>query len=111
VQDKPWLQDLVNAVEGSGTPTLESPVAFSAIVFTNYPFHYQADQDSHGGEYLVAVPANSKYLIPSLEFMNMLNRALNHYGNVPESKNKNGMEMKGRILHYDNASRLWVQLA
>ena len=92
VEDKPWLRDLVNAVEGSGTPTPGSPSLFNAIVFTNYSFHYQADHDSHGGEYFVAVPVNPKYILPSFEFMDMLNRALNHYGNVPDIKEQKWSE-------------------
>lgn len=92
IQDKPWFKDIWRMMEGYGAPTPESPDPFNAVFFTNYSFHYQTDKEADAGEYLSTIPLYSKHPLPEARFLEMLRRALDNYGNVPN------LDVQGRPI-------------
>lgn len=63
-------------------PTPKSPHLFNATYITNFSPHYDADDVSHGGTWLVAWPRYARAPLHH-DFQPALMQALNAYGRVP----------------------------
>lgn len=88
--EKQWFKDIKRMIGNYGTPTPEKPDDFTAVVFTNFSPHYQEDQQSLSNEYFGIYPLYSAFPIKDARFLNMLNTAIQHYGNIPNiSEHKN----------------------
>ncbi len=83
MQSKPWFKDIKKIIDKTPEPTAEKPDPFNAIIFTNYSYHYQTENEADPGEHLAVIPIFPTFRLPDANFMSMLVSALSHYGNVP----------------------------
>jgi hypothetical protein len=63
-------------------PTAEAPDVFNATYITNFSPHYDADDVSHGGAWLLVWPRYGRVALQH-DFQPELMQALNAYGRVP----------------------------
>lgn len=83
LNDKPWIVDIKKMLNKFPTPTREKPKEYTAIFFTNFSSHYNAEYRSEPNEYFDVIPEYAKYSVPSPIFNNMLLTAVKNYGFVP----------------------------
>ncbi len=81
--EKQWFKDIKKMMDTYGAPTPDKPDEFTAAVFTNFSPHFQEDQQSSANEYFGIYPLHQMFPISDGRFLNMLNTAVQHYGNVP----------------------------
>ncbi len=96
VQNTQWFADVKRSFDSRPSSSPENPDKYAAIFITNYSSHYQGDNVSHSGQFMVIGGANSKYPLADDfegEFMKRLLKATNSYGYVPPSldNSKTGM--------------------
>lgn len=81
--EKPWIKEVKKLHDKTPLNSQENPDPCSGELFTNYSFHYQEENQATSGEYLVSIPLYSKFPIKRIEFWDVIQLALNNYGNVP----------------------------
>lgn len=82
MSDKQWFREIQEKIGARGC-SADKPEPFSGVFFTNYSYHYQAEEEFQQGECLSVIPLFSKYALPE-DFLSILINALNNYGFVPE---------------------------
>lgn len=83
-EDRPWMRDARLVIDRLGPPSAESPDPFSALVLTNYSFHYgPADRAVPKPEWGVIV---SRYPCLPLDssLIDVLMETLDRYGSIPD---------------------------
>lgn len=83
IQEKPWYKDIRNLIDKNPAPTAEKPDSYTALFFTNFSSHYSEGNQVDPGEHLVVIPRYASYPMPSAVFGDMLLRAVQNYGFVP----------------------------
>jgi hypothetical protein len=81
---RPWVEDVENLLRGMDAGTPERPVAWNAIVVTNYSFHYATDREAEPGQYAAKAASRPRVPLPSPEFYEYLKRGLGNYGVIPD---------------------------
>ncbi len=83
MDDKPWVNDVKKMVDTKleGVNAQEYPL--NAVFFTNFSYHYQAENEAERGEAVGKVLSHPKFPPPNPEFFGYLQGALNNYGIVP----------------------------
>lgn len=81
--EKPWIKEVKKLHDKTPLNSPENPDPCSGELFTNYSFHYQEENQATSGEYLVTIPLYSKFPIKRSGFWDVIQLALNSYGNVP----------------------------
>ncbi len=82
-QDKPWVKDIKKMMDKSPLHNLQNPDPCSGLIFTNYSYHYQTEDEAKHGEHLLTIPLHPIYRIQRGDFFTRLEKALSSYGNVP----------------------------
>jgi hypothetical protein len=81
--EKPWVREVKALHDKIPLNTPQNPDEISGLVFTNYSFHYQKENQATSGEHLLTIPMHPVFPVKKLEFWNNLQVALSSYGNVP----------------------------
>jgi hypothetical protein len=80
--DADWQADVQRWMDRRPAPTQEAPENFNATYITNFSPHYDADDISTGGTWLLALPRYRRVPLEH-DFQPELMQALNAYGRVP----------------------------
>lgn len=81
--DKPWIKDIQKMIKKAPLHDPNNPDPCSVIVFTNYSYHYQTENEALPGEHMLTIPLYPVFPIKDPNFFNKLGLALKEYGNVP----------------------------
>jgi len=81
--EKPWYMDIRNILDPTPAPTTENPAEYTALFFTNFSPHYNGENQSDPNEYLTVIPKYALHPLPNAMFGEMLLRAVQNYGFVP----------------------------
>ncbi|KKT16336.1 MAG: hypothetical protein UV98_C0031G0006 [Parcubacteria group bacterium GW2011_GWB1_43_6] len=83
MENKPWFKDIRNILEKYPAPTPDNPEEYTGLFFTNFSPHYDEEKESSPNEHLVVIPLYAKYPMPNQVFGEMLLKAVQNYGFVP----------------------------
>lgn len=83
MEKKPWFNDIKNMMDQYPAPTPETPEEYTGVIFTNFSSHYDAENEASANEHLAVIPRYAKHPMPNPAFGEMLLRAVQHYGYVP----------------------------
>lgn len=86
IEQKPWFKDIQKMMGKYPTSTKEKPEKYTGLFFTNFSPHYNAENDSAPNEYLAVIPQYATCSMPNFVFGNMLLKAVQNYGFVPNIK-------------------------
>lgn len=89
--EKPWIKEVREMHDKIPINSPENLALCSGIVFTNYSFHYQEENQATAGECLVDIPLHCVFPIKNPLFWERLLVASNNYGNVPNLDEKYGI--------------------
>jgi hypothetical protein len=79
-----WIEKLHDEVLAStGEASAERPDPYSAVVFTNFSWHWDGDNPTGGAERFLALPVYPNVPLPDGEADRFF-EAINQYGSVPE---------------------------
>jgi hypothetical protein len=81
--ERVWVRDITDMLQSIPPPTAERPDPFSALVVTNYAYHWAGEERARGGEYLPILPKFPRHPLPG-DTLGQLLAALAHYGEVPD---------------------------
>jgi hypothetical protein len=82
--DEEWLKQLHDEVVAPrGEASAENPDRFSALVFTNFSWHWHGTEPSRGAEHAIVIPFYPAVPLPSGE-ADRVWEAIQQYGSVPE---------------------------
>lgn len=82
----PWMEDLRRMLEAYGTPTRSSPDPYTALILTNFPWHYVGDQTkAPRGQHVMVISMYPQHALP-LQVLEHLQLALNEYGRIPQEE-------------------------
>ncbi len=81
--EKPWIKDIMNTMKKYPIFSRDRPDPCTGIIFTNFSYHYQEENQALTGESFYSIPLYSKFNIKDSNFFSKLNTALSNYGNVP----------------------------
>jgi len=82
-EKKPWLKDIKKMLDKAPQYDEYNTDPCNAIIFTNYSYHYQTENEAKSGEYLLTSSLYPTYTIKDLDFFKKLGKALRSYGNIP----------------------------
>jgi len=82
-QDKPWVKDIKKMMNRSPLHNPQNPDPCSGLIFTNYSYHYQTEDEAKHGEHLFTIPLHPVHRIQRGDFFTRLEKALSSYGNIP----------------------------
>ncbi len=80
--ERPWAKQVLEQRKRNPNNNPTNPDPCSGIVYTNYSYHYQFDNEARSGEALLIVPNYSRYVLPELFILKMQN-TLNGFSAVP----------------------------
>lgn len=83
MENKPWFKDVQAMMEKYPAPTSDKPEEYTGLLFTNFSPHYDGENESSPNEYLAVIPLYAKYPMPNPIFGEMLLKAVQNYGYVP----------------------------
>lgn len=83
MEKKQWFLDIEKMLNTYPKPTKENPEEYTGIFFTNFSSHYDASNKSLPNEYLAVIPNYAIYPMPNHIFGNILLKAVQNYGFVP----------------------------
>ena len=83
MENKTWFKDVQNMMEKYPAPTPDKPEEHTGLLFTNFSPHYDGENESSPNEYLTVIPLYAKYPMPNPVFGEMLLKAVQNYGYVP----------------------------
>ena len=83
INDKPWVKDVKKIVNKKLNNVAPQEYPLNAAFFTNFSYHYQAENEAEQGEVTGIVIPHPKFPPSNLKFFGYLQGALNHYGFVP----------------------------
>jgi hypothetical protein len=79
-----WIEKLHDEVLAwTGVSSEENPDPYSAVVFTNFSWHWDGDKPTGGAERFLVLPFYPSVALPGGE-ADRLYEAINQYGSVPE---------------------------
>lgn len=84
IDQKPWFKDIQKMMSAYPDPTKEKPENYTALFFTNFSPHYNADNASSPNEYLGVIPFYATHPMPNSVFGQMLLNAVQNYGFIPD---------------------------
>lgn len=82
-EKKPWMRDIKKMFDKQPLLSPDTPDECTGVIFTNYSYHYQTENEAQPGEHLLTWPLYAKYPIKNTLFVSQLEKALSHYGNIP----------------------------
>lgn len=82
-QNKPWVKDIKKMMKKAPLHSPQNPDPCSGLIFTNYSYHYQTEDEAKQGEHLLTIPLHPIHRIKNGDIFTRLERALVNYGNVP----------------------------
>jgi len=82
-QKKPWVKDIKKMMDKAPLHNPQNPDPCSGLMFTNYSYHYQTEDEAKQGEHLLTIPLHPIQRIQSGDFFTRLEKALANYGNIP----------------------------
>lgn len=88
IEQKPWFKDIREMMDRYSAPAKEKPEKYTGLFFTNFSPHYNAENDSVPNEYLAVIPQYATYPMPNPIFGNILLKAVQNYGFVPNFTEK-----------------------
>ncbi|MFA6475997.1 MAG: SEC-C domain-containing protein [Candidatus Paceibacterota bacterium] len=80
----PWVKNIFKNASHSKNVTKENPSAWNALYFTNFSFHYQADEKASSGQNLQALPPFVMHPVSDSTLFPAILRALQYYGDIPD---------------------------
>lgn len=83
IENKPWFKDIKKMLQKAPLFDSSNPDPCTALVFTNYSYHYQTEKEALPGEHLLIWPEYPKYHINNPSFLSHFEKALTHYGIIP----------------------------
>lgn len=92
-QDSQWFKDVMKMFDAQETPTAENPQSHTALVVTNYSFHYGGNNVMLDGGFGFVWGQYPRYPIAggiNGVFMDRLMRAVDNYGYVPPNLANHG---------------------
>jgi hypothetical protein len=84
IKDMPWLQDAKKALASLGIPTADTPDGFTAVILTNYSFHFGAtDALVPRPEWVMVI---SKYPLVAIDprLLSVIRNTLARYSSIPD---------------------------
>ncbi len=82
-EKKPWIKDIKKMFDRQPLLSPNKPDECTGVVFTNYSYHYQTEDEAGKGEHLLTWPLYSIHPIKNPMFLTKLETALSHYGVIP----------------------------
>lgn len=88
LDEKKWVRDIMKSVPNNmPNPSLNQPSEYNAIFFTNYGFHYEADDIATLGDYKCLESHFPETIIPNQStVLEDVHAGASYYGNVPYIK-------------------------
>lgn len=83
IGDKPWVKDVKNLINRKLSGVVPQEYPLNAAFFTNFSYHYQAEDKAERGEAVSIVIPHPKFPPPNFEFFGYIKSALDNYGIVP----------------------------
>ena len=87
--DREWWKDLKHAIEAIGTPTSDNPDPYSAIVITNYSYHYaganQIDVNDYSQDSVMVISPIPKYPFSLSNTPDLIYQGVNAMWYVPNN--------------------------
>jgi hypothetical protein len=81
--DKPWLKDIKKMIHKAPLFNSINQDPCTAVIFTNYSYHYQTENEALPGEHLLTWSEHPEYIVENHNFLNHLEQALSNYGIIP----------------------------
>ncbi len=81
IKRKPWAKEVRQII--SSYIDADKPNSCNGFFVTNNAFHYQAENETEAGEYVVVIPTLAKFRLPSPAFMQLLKKGLDGSGALP----------------------------
>lgn len=82
-EEKPWGKDIKKMLSKVPLNSPANPDPCTTLIFTNYSYHYQTENEALPGEHLLTIPLHSVFPIHNPNFFTRIEAALKNYGNVP----------------------------
>ncbi len=79
--EKPWSREVRRILNSYSSG--HKPNVCNGYFVTNYAFYYQAKKETEAGEFMAMIPAVSKFQLPSLSFIELLQKGLDGYHELP----------------------------
>lgn len=79
---KPWAKEILESRKNTPLNKPGKPDPCTAIVYTNYSYHYQTGTEAKANEAITVVPAYPKFAVSEL-FLHKLQMAIENYSFVP----------------------------
>jgi hypothetical protein len=80
--DKVWAKEILKSRKDNSTNKPDNPDPCSAIVYTNYSYHYQTDQEAKSNEAIIVFPEYPKFVLPE-HYLKKLANTVNEYSFSP----------------------------
>lgn len=80
--DKPWANEILENRKRTSVNKPGNLDPCTAIIYTNYSYHYQSDSEAQANEAIMVLPDFPKHKVPERLF-EKLHLAVNHYSYVP----------------------------
>lgn len=85
IENKPYFKEILNNRKNAPVNKPDNLDPCSAIVYTNYSYHYQTQNESNTNEAVLVVPLYAKYTLPEALVIK-LQQVLNGYSYIPDIK-------------------------
>ncbi len=82
VQERAWFRDVWEFMQSLGAPTADRRDEFTAIVLTNFSYHFDGAKPGGGGEHLCVVSKYPRRQLPE-ELMGRIMAVVAAYGQIP----------------------------
>lgn len=82
VQERAWFRDVWKFMQSLGAPTADRPDEFTAIVLTNFSYHFDGARPAGGGEHLCVVSKYPRHQLPE-ELLGRIMAAVAAYEQIP----------------------------
>lgn len=89
--EKKWAEEILENRKKTPVNKPNNPDPCTAIVYTNYSYHYQTDQEANANEAITVIPEYPKHRVPE-RLLEKLQLAIEHYSFIPNINNDGEIE-------------------
>jgi hypothetical protein len=88
---KPWAKEILENRKKTPVNKPDNPDPCTGIIYTNYSYHYQTDQEAKANEAIVVAPDYPKHKVPE-RFLEKMRWAVVNYSYIPNINNDGEIE-------------------
>ncbi len=89
--DKNWAKEILENRKRTPVNKPDNPDPCTAIVYTNYSYHYQSDQEAKANEAITVIPEYPRHRVPE-RLLEKLQLSIENYSFIPNINNDGEIE-------------------